>query len=85
VIPELTYLIASHMLIPVRELGIEVPPNAGPQAHLEAGAERRLEGVGCRRLFGTVSRSRRDASHELHRRDDENTLIRLQGEEVAIS
>src|SRR5262249_60856273 len=27
-------------------------PNAGPQPRPEAGAKRRLEGVGCRRWFG---------------------------------
>src|SRR5262249_48631619 len=27
-------------------------PNAAPQPHLEAEAQRTLEGVGCRRLFG---------------------------------
>src|SRR5439155_19322563 len=30
---------------------IELGPNAAPQARLEAAAERRLEGVGCRRLI----------------------------------
>src|SRR6516162_9690214 len=29
-------------------------PNAAPQPRLEAVAERRLEGVGCRRWFGRV-------------------------------
>jgi hypothetical protein len=29
----------------------ELMPNAAPQPRLEAGAKRRLEGVGCRRLI----------------------------------
>jgi len=32
-----------------------VLPNAAPQPRLEAGAQRTLEGVGYRRLFGDVA------------------------------
>jgi hypothetical protein len=31
---------------------LSLPPNAAPQPHPEAEAQRTLEGVGCRRLFG---------------------------------
>jgi hypothetical protein len=43
--------ILSH--IAVRETVLM--PNAAPQPLPEAGAERTLEAVGCRRLFGGVS------------------------------
>jgi len=32
------------------------PPNAAPQLLPEAGAQRTLEAVSCRRLFGSVLR-----------------------------
>ncbi len=37
-------------------------PNAAPQPRLEAGAQRTLEGVGCRRLFGKAPRHVRRTS-----------------------